>query len=199
MARAQSTTGRSRWPIALLTLMFMAAVAPRLLAQVLSVRTVADALHVQARGFSFIEGPVLTRLKEGRSVRIDFEMTVLAKPEGPVVKQAVQGFTLSFDLWEERFAVSRIGSPAKSISHLRPREAENWCLDNLTVPVSSLGLGRDTPFWVRLAYRVQDVAPEANEAPGERYTLRGLIDRLSRRREEADLAKSVDAGPFRLP
>jgi hypothetical protein len=148
---------------------------------------------------NFIEGPVLTRLREGRSVRIDFEMTVLSKPEGPALKQAVQGFTLSFDLWEERFAVSRIGSPPKSISHLRPRDAETWCLDNLTMPVSSLGLGRDTPFWIRLAYRVHDVTPGTNEAPGERYTLRGLIDRLSRRREEADLAKSVDAGPFRLP
>jgi hypothetical protein len=188
----------SSWQTTLLTLVLGSAVVPVLLAQTVTVRTVADALHVQARGFSFIEGPVLTRLKEGRSVRIDFEMTVLTKPDGPIVKQALQGFTLSFDLWEERFAVSRIGSPPKSISHLRPRDAENWCFDNLTIPVSSLGLGRDTPFWIRLAYRVQDVTPETDDAPGERYTLRGLIDRLSRRREEADLAKSVDAGPFRL-
>jgi hypothetical protein len=189
----------SRGHTTLLTLLLVGAAVPVLFAQTVMVRTVADALHVQARGFSFIEGPVLTRLKEGRSVRIDFEMGVLTKPEGPILKQAVQGFTLSFDLWEERFAVTRVGSPPKSISHLRPRDAENWCLENLTIPVSSLGLGRDTPFWIRLAYRVHDVAPDPNEAPGERYTLRGLIDRLSRRREEADLAKSVDAGPFRLP
>jgi hypothetical protein len=64
--------------------------------------------------------------------------------------------------------------------------------------ISSLGLGRDTPFWLRLVYRVQDLAPVA-EGPGERYTLQALIDRLSRRREEADLAKSVSGGPFRLP
>jgi hypothetical protein len=165
----------------------------------MTVRTVADALHVQARGFSFIEGPVLARLKEGRSVRIDFDMAVLTKPDGPVVKQAVQGFTLSFDLWEERFAVSRIGSPAKSISHLRPGDAETWCLDNLTLPVTSLGLSRDMPFWIRLAYRVQDVPMTSNEEPDERYTLRGLIDRLSRRREEDNLTKSINAGPFRLP
>lgn len=183
----------------LLPLVVIAVVAVPLAAQSVTVRTVANALHVQARGFSFIEGPVLTRLKEGRSVRIDFELTVLTKPDGPSTKQAAQGFTLSFDLWEERFAVSRIGSPPRSISHLRPRDAENWCLENLTVPVSSLGFGRDTPFWIRLAYRVHDIAPEVNQAPDERYTLRGLIDRLSRRREEADLAKSVDAGPFRLP
>ncbi|HEU4693386.1 MAG TPA: hypothetical protein VFS23_33715 [Vicinamibacterales bacterium] len=189
---------RPYWQATLLTLAFAAVVAPPLLAQTVTVRTVADVLHVQARGFSFIEGPVLTRLKEGRSVRIDFEMTVLAKPGGQVMKQLMQSFALSFDLWEERFAVSRMGVPPSSISHLRQRDAETWCLENLRMPVSALGIGRDTPFWIRLAYRVQDVVAAAEEQ-GERYTLRGLIDRLSRRSEEDNLARSIDAGPFRLP
>jgi hypothetical protein len=187
----------SLWQSGLLTLLLAMVLAPRVMAQTVTVRTVADVLHVQARGFSFIDGPVLTRLKEGRSVRIDFEMTVLAKPGGQVVKQLMQSFALSFDLWEERFAVSRMGAPPSSISHLRQRDAETWCLENLRMPVSSLGIGRDTPFWIRLAYRVQDVV--AAEEPGERYTLRGLIDRLSRRSEEDNLARSIDAGPFRLP
>ena len=189
----------SLWQAGVLTLVFVASPILRLSAQTLTVKAVADALQVQARGFGFIEGPAVTRLREGRSVRVDFELTVLAKPEGPIVKQAVQAYTLSYDLWEERFAVSLAGSPAKSISHLRARDAETWCLQNLTIPVSSLGLGRGTPFWVRLAYRIQDVAPSAEESPVERFTLRGLIDRLSRRREENDLARSVDAGPFQLP
>ena len=187
------------WQIGLLTLALATAITPRAVAQTVTVRTVADALHVQARNFSFIDGPVLARLKEGRSVRIDFEMAVLSKPEGPIVKQVMQAFTLSFDLWEERFAVSRIGASPRSISHLRSRDAETWCLENVTMPVSSLGLGRDTPFWIRLAYRVQDAANAGNAEPGERYTLQGLIDRLSRRREEDNLARSIDAGPFRLP
>ena len=189
----------SLWRRSLLTLVLATVLTPRVTAQTVTVRTVADALQVQARNFSFIDGPVLARLKEGRSVRIDFEMSVLAKPDGPILKQVMQGFTLSFDLWEERFAVSRIGAPSKSISHLRSRDAETWCLENVTMPVSSLGLGRDTPFWIRLAYRVQDAAAASNTEPAERYTLQGLIDRLSRRREEDNLARSIDAGPFRLP
>jgi hypothetical protein len=183
----------------LLALLCMVAVGPRVSAQTLTVSTASDALHVQARGLNIIEGPVLGRLKEGRSVRVDFELTVLMKPEGPIVRQAMQGFVLSFDLWEERFAISRMGSPPRSISHMRPRDAESWCLQNVTIPVSSLGFGRETPFWIRLAYRVQDVAPPPEESPGDRFTLRGLIDRLSRRQGEGDLAKSIDAGPFRLP
>jgi hypothetical protein len=188
----------SRRQTGLLALAFIVTASLRLSAQTLTVKTVADVLHVQARGFGFIEGPVLNRLKEGRSVRVDFEMTVLAKPEGPVVSQASQSFTLSFDLWEERFAVSRVGSPPRSISHLRARDAESWCLDNLTMPVTSLGQYGREPFWIRLTYHIQEPVPGADEAPGERFTLRGLIDRLSRRREENDLARSIDAGPFRL-
>jgi hypothetical protein len=189
----------SFWQVRLLTLVFLASTVLPLSAQTLTMNVVGDALRVQARGFGFIEGALLARLKEGRSVRLDFELSVLAKPEGPVVKQAVQAFTLSFDLWEERFAISSAGSPARSISHLRARDAEIWCLENVAMPVSSLGLGRGAPFWLRLAYRAQDPAPATQEAQGERYTLRALIDRLSRRSEEADLAKSIDAGPFSLP
>ena len=153
---------RSFWRRMLLTLGFSAfplAVA----AQTLTVSASGDALRVQARDFSFIAGPMLNRLKEGRSVRVDFELTVLSKPEGPIVKQFVQAFTVSFDLWEERFAVSRAGSPPRSISHLRIKDAENWCLENLTMSISSLGLGRDTPFWLRLVYRPQDLAPVAED------------------------------------
>jgi len=182
----------------LLTLVILSS-ARGVAAQTLTVNAAGDALRVQARNFAFIAGPLLNRLKEGRSVRLDFELTMLSKPEGPIVKQVVQAFTLSFDLWEERFAVSRPGSPPRSISHLRAMDAEAWCLENLTMSISSLGIGRNTPFWLRLVYRVQDLEPVTEEAPGERYTLRALIDRLSRRREEADLAKSVSAGPFRLP
>ena len=196
MSRAARRT--SIWNAALLALVFVAS-PPALAAQTLSVNAAGDVLHVKARDFAFIAGPLLNRLKEGRSVRLDFELTMLSKPEGPTVKQVVQAFTLSFDLWEERFAVSRTGSPPRSISHLRASDAENWCLENLTMSISSLGIGRDTPFWLRLVYRVQDLEPVPAETPGERYTLRALIDRLSRRREEGDLAKSVSGGPFRLP
>jgi hypothetical protein len=75
---------------------------------------------------------------------------------------------------------------------------ERWCIEQLAVPSSALGaLGRDAPFWIRLAYRV---ATGSQEAPDDdaAFTLVGLIDRLSRRRTTGDLERSVDAGPFHL-
>ena len=167
-------------------------------AQTLTVRAVSDALHVRTSGLGFIEGQVLNRLQDGRSVRVDFELIVLEKPNGAIIAQAQQSFNLSFDLWEQRFAVTRIGPMPRSISHLTARAAEDWCLDNVTVPLAALGrTARDTPFWVRVDYRIQDRA--STTAPEDStFTLQTLIDVLSRRREDQDRAKSVEAGPFRL-
>jgi hypothetical protein len=138
-------------------------------------------------------------LKDGRSVRFDFELSALARPEGPAVVQSRQSFNLSYDLWEERFTVTRIGTPSRSISHLTSTHAEAWCLEQLTLPVSAFGrLGRDSPFWIRLEYRVQDRDRAAEPDDGATFTLRRLIDRLSRRRKAGDLGDSVEAGPFRL-
>ena len=170
----------------------------RLGAQTLTVRTVSETLHVRSSGLGFIAGPVLDRLQDGRSIRVDFELTVLEKPRGAVVARGQQSFNLSFDLWEQRFAVTRVGSMPRSISHLTARAAEDWCLDNVTVPLTSMArLGRDTPFWVRVDYRVQERSPTQG-AEDSTFTLQTLIDVLSRRREDQDKAKSVEAGPFRI-
>ena len=182
-----------------MALAFLPWPAVRVSAQGLTVKTVGDAVHVEARGFGFIEGEALDRLKNGRSVRFDFELTVLAKPGGPAVTESRQSFGLSYDLWEERFAVTQIGTSSRSTSHLSLRLAEAWCLERLTLPVSAFGrLGRDAPFWVRLVYRVpdRDRTTVANDDTG--FTLRSLIDRLSRRRPADDVTHSVEAGPFRL-
>ena len=167
-------------------------------AQTLTVRAVSDALHVRASGLGFIAGSVLERLKDGRSVRVDFDLVVLDKPNGAIIARSQQGFNLSFDLWEQRFAVTRIGPMPRSISHLTARAAEDWCLDNVTVPLASLGrTARDTPFWVRVAYRIQDRASTVTPEDST-FTLQTLIDVLSRRREDENRGKSVEAGPFRL-
>ena len=169
-------------------------------AQSLTVRENGGSLRIQAKGFRFIEGRVLERLREGRTVRVDFELDVLEMPGGPIVTQHRQGFTLSFDLWEERFAVTRIGTPPRSISHLRPGAAEAWCLDNLAVPAAALArIGPRTPFWIRLAYRVQDSAPPPRDDTGtDGFTLATLIDLLSRRRGNDEPGRAMEAGPFRL-
>jgi hypothetical protein len=185
--------------VVLLALAVLAWPALRASAQGLTITSVGDVVRVQARGFTFIEGEALDRLKDGRSVRFDFLLRVLTKPAGSVLTESRQSFGLSYDLWEERFAVTHIGSPSRSTSHLTLSLAEAWCLDHLTLPISALGgLPRDAPFFIRLEYRAPDRDRPVHADDDTGFTLRSLIDRLSRRRPADDVAHSVEAGPFRL-
>jgi hypothetical protein len=155
-------------------------------------------LHVRGSGLRLIEGVVANHLKDGRSVRVDFEMAILDSAQGGTVTQTRQSFTLSYDLWEQRYAVTRTGTTPRSISHLMARDAEAWCLEHLTLPLTALGrFARDLPFWIRLEYRVQDQPPPAAPS-GPLSALGTLIDTLSRRGGDEALERSFEAGPFRI-
>jgi len=192
------------WRTSLVALALIASPGVHPSAQSLTISTSAGTLRAKAPGFRFIQGEPLSRLRDGRSVRFDFELAVLARPGTSTIAQARHSFILSYDLWEERFAVTRIGNPgtttipattSRSISHLTSIDAEAWCLDQLTIPVGALGrLGRDASFWIKLEYRV----PERATSSDEGYTLRSLIDALSRRRKADELGDAIEAGPFRL-
>lgn len=165
--------------------------------QAMTTSTADGVLRVKAPSFEIIEGAILDWLRDGRSVRLDFDLGVLAEPGGPVVAQSRQSFNVSFDLWEERFAVTHFTTPARSVSHLNRKASEAWCLERLTVPLGQLSrFGRSTPFWVRLSFRVPDSRQAG--ADDDPLTLQTLIDALSRKRRDGLPGKSVEAGPFRL-
>ena len=188
------------WRGGLIALVLMTSPLP-LMGQSMTVRAVGDALHVRVPGLAFIEGPVSERLQDGRSVRIDFDLTVLEKSPGPAIARAQHSFNLSFDLWEERFAVTRIGQTPRSMSHLTRRAAEDWCLDNVTVPVdcvwgASLATRR-SGCGLSIGCRIGPSSGRRRGAPT--FTLQTLIDVLSRQTRRPEQGKSMEAGPFRLP
>jgi hypothetical protein len=173
----------------------------RVSAQTLTVDRVSDALKIRAANLSFLKGDPLARLKDGRSVRVELAAMVLSAPGKSPSVTTRRIFALSYDLWEERFAVTAVDNAARSqsVSHLALAAAEAWCVEQLLIPVTALGsLGRDLPFWIRLEYRLlESEGPSDREASG--YTLQALIDALSRRRKADSSAHAVEAGPFRLP
>jgi hypothetical protein len=168
-------------------------------AQPLTIATVGDTLKIKAPGFSFLNGDVLARLKDGRSVRVELAAMVLAAPGKSPAATTRRIFALSYDLWEERFAVQTVDARSQAVSHLALAAAEALCVEQLTIPLKAFGdLGRELPFWIRLEYRVLD-----GDGSGDRtdsgYTLQALIDALSRRRKSESSPKPFEAGPFRLP
>jgi hypothetical protein len=168
-------------------------------AQSLTARAVGDMLHLRASGLGLIEARVADHLRDGRAVRVDFAVAVLEKAGGRSIAQASQSFNLSFDIWEQRYAVTNLGATPRSVSHLTARDAESWCVDNVTVPLSAMGrFGRDMPFWVRLEFRVPDPMPVANADDDSTFTLGRLINVLSRRRQDQGAERAIEGGPFRL-
>jgi len=167
-------------------------------AQAIAISRVADAVMVKAPGFTFIKGEPLGILKDGRLLRVDLELAVLPAEGADGVARDRQTFVLSYDLWEERFAATRVGQPSRTSEYMTSSGAETWCLDQLAVPVSALGALVDQPFWVRLGYRILDSDAATTEDGRPGYTLQSLIDALSRRRKAGEWTHSVEAGPFRL-
>jgi hypothetical protein len=181
-----------------LFVLLVCSMSARAAAQSLTVRAAGDMLQIRGTGLRLIEGVVANHLKDGRTVRVEFDMTILDKARGAAVTQNRQAFVLSFDLWEQRYAVTRASATPRSISHLTARDAESWCLENMALPLTALGrFARDLPFWVRVEYRVQDEPPPAAGAEAT-FTLRTLIDALSRRRPDESLERSFEVGPFRI-
>jgi hypothetical protein len=165
-------------------------------AQTLNVRPDAGGVRVSPATPQFLVGRQLDKLHNGASVSFQIQLSLLGASRTAVLARSLGRFAVSFDLWEERFSVTRLGALRKNASHLSAAEAEAWCLDNLILP--SAGLSPDSSFWVRL-----DVRPEeANESPplGEDLgvTLARLVELFSRPPQLGETHKRAEAGPFRL-
>ena len=184
--------------VAVALLVVLAWPAAPSMAQGVTVDAVGGALKIRAPGFSFLKGDPLARLKEGRSVRVELGGLVLPAPGKLPAAAARRVFALSYDLWEERFAVTTVEARAQSVSHLALAAAEAWCVEQLTIPLSALGALGDQPFWIRLEYRILD-GDAASDQPDSGYTLQALIDALSRRRKTEASPHALEAGPFRTP
>jgi hypothetical protein len=167
-------------------------------AQTITTEQTKDAVAVHAPGIGFIKGEPLALLKDGHTVRVDLDLAILPGPGGTPAAHGRQTFVLSYDLWEERFAVAMTGPPPKSIAYLTAAAAEAWCVEQVTVPFTAIGrLGRDAPFWVRLEYRV--IAGEKQPPSDDSgLTLRSLIETFSRRKQPNVWTHAIEAGPFRL-
>ena len=167
-------------------------------AQSATMTRVNGTLHVRAPEFRFLQGRVLTQLRDGRPARLDLRLELLGRANGPVLAQAEQAFNVSFDLWEERFAVTRLGQPARSVSHLTSTAAEAWCLENITIAVSAIPADRRGSVWMRLHLQPRDEAPARRSDEDSGLSIRVLIDALGRRDDREMRPLVLEAGPFNV-
>jgi len=164
--------------------------------QSLSARIDRDQLRVLAPRLHFLVGEPLTRLRNGATVNYEFQLVLRTDRNSRPLARAQQRFAVSYDLWEEKFAVTRLETAPRSVSHLSAAAAEAWRVDNVSVPVAALA--PEQPFWLRLDFRTEDPNDSINQPENTGMTLSALIDLFSRRSRSEQLRGSDEAGPLRL-
>jgi hypothetical protein len=147
-------------------------------AQDVSVRISGDQLQISARDFHFLAGKPLERMRNGSAVPFDIQVSLLTDNRQTVLRRSFERFVISYDLWEEKYSVTRMRSERSSASHLSAAAAEAWCVERFSLETA--GLPNDKPIWVRLDVRAQE-AREALplEADGG-LSLATLIELFSR-------------------
>ncbi len=173
------------------------AAAPLVLAvsaQPLQVRLDGDFVRVSAPQLRFITGKTLDRLHDGGSVAFLGQLSLSLDGNATVQSRAVARFALSYDIWEEKFSVTRIQQTRRTVSHLSLDAAQNWIVDNLTL--SSGAVPQDRPFWLRFEIRAEDPRDALDFIGGSGISLTRLVEIFSRPASSAQPRWSLDVGPL---
>jgi hypothetical protein len=151
---------------------------------------------VSAPKLHFLTGKPLERLRNGNAVAFDFHLAVLAEGKQSILRRNFDRFVISYDIWEERFSISRMRTVRSAASRLTAGDAEAWCLDNIAV--SSSGLPRDKPVWIRLEIRAQENRDPKPLTDEEGIGLLSLIEIFSRPVKQEPNQWRLEAGPITL-
>jgi hypothetical protein len=162
-------------------------------AQTLAVKLDGEQLRVAAPQLHFLGSEVLQRLHNGIAVSYLFKVGIASNRNSKPSREILYRFVVSYDIFEEKFAVSRIEPNPRSITHLTESAAESWCLDSIVLPVA--GLPADQSFWVTMEY--QTVEPKPATDPSESL-IGQLIDVFSRKAQREESRGTLMGGPYSL-
>jgi hypothetical protein len=148
-----------------------------------------DNLHfVLAPTLHFLSGKPLERLKDGASVAYVAQVTIFHDDHVTLLKRRQGRFVVSFALWEEKFSVTQLGTvatPARSADGLSAAAAEAWCLDSMAV--NTVGIGPNTPFWLRFELRTADQKEMANMTEQPVVSLSRIVEFFSQKPKAGEL------------
>jgi hypothetical protein len=166
----------------------------------LVVRLDGDYLRISLPHVDFLKGKPLDRLKDGASVAFIGHVTITTSPNSLTsVATEMARFAFSYDIWEERFSVTKMGeSPGsrRTASHLSAQNAENWCLDNLSIDRSWVPV--DKPFYVQLDLFAEESRDQSGIIGDPGINLTRLIEMLGRAPRGPRERWLLTSGPLRL-
>ena len=185
----------TRWPRGFALgaiLIFCCGFALALVAQELLLHRTENEIRIAAPRTHFLTGAALQRIKDGNTVHFDFQVTLASGERQNVVQRIAERFTVSYDLWEERFSITKVRA-RKSAAHLSASEAELWCWSNLSVPAPASI--RDKPLFVRLDIRAEDPMNKSPLFSDPGMNLAALIEIFSRPAGRNQASWTLETGP----
>ncbi|HLH42346.1 MAG TPA: hypothetical protein VKV74_05125 [Bryobacteraceae bacterium] len=129
----------------------------------MAVAMVAEELILRAHGsrlefapqVPFLSAPtLLARLHNAEEVPFDMKATVFTGSRDHEFAHNEERFVVSYDIWEETFAATRMKDPQKQVKHMKANALEAWCISQMSLDLA--GLGSSEPFWARLEIRAEN-------------------------------------------
>lgn len=155
-----------------------------------------DHVRVSAPQLHFLSGKALARLHDGSAVDFTVTLTAAAAHDKRPAITVQDRFTVSFDLWEEKYSVVQQRQDGRSASRLTAVLTEAWILDGLPLPVQALPDRQ--PFIIRLECSMDPGDAGNGRINGPGLTLAGLIDVFSRKENDKPLRWEASTGLLRL-
>ncbi|MFN0100611.1 MAG: hypothetical protein ACKV2U_00835 [Bryobacteraceae bacterium] len=161
----------------------------------MAIRNDDGVLRVAAPNLHFLTGKTLRRLQDGAGLVFSLQLSVSSDQFRTVSRRQVERFVVSFDLWEEKFAVVRLGVAKRQASHLSREAAERWMFDHSSMPLH--GLTPDVAHWVRADLRADDPRDAGGFLLDPTVTLTRLVEWFGRAQRGETERWSLEHGPFR--
>jgi hypothetical protein len=161
----------------------------------LAIRKDDGVLRVAAPNLHFLEGRTLRRLQDGAGLVFSLQLSLSADQFRTVSRRQVERFVVSFDLWEEKFAVVRLGVAKQQASHLTRAAAERWMFDHSGMPL--YGLTENAAHWVRAELRADDPRDAGGFLLDPTVTLTRLVEWFGRAPRGETERWTLEQGPFR--
>jgi hypothetical protein len=159
------------------------------------IRLEGDQLRVAASGLHILGSETLQRLHNGIAMNLVFSLGIGPGRNSKPATAETFSFVVSYDIFEEKFAVSRISPNPRSVTHLSESAVQTWCLDSIALPL--LNMGQDQPFWVTFEYHIEEPRPVDSESSSGSL-IGQLVDIFSRKSQKQESSASFVLGPFRI-
>jgi hypothetical protein len=184
-----------------IALAFLGGVATAMFAEELILRAQGNRLDFSVPRVHYLTGRPLARLRNAEPVAFDFQVNLAAMNKTNVVKQNTARFVISYDLWEERFAVTKTAPSRKAAKHLTATEAEVWCVQEMSV-LDLSGVAANQPLWASLDIRAEEETESRlfsrRDISDAGISLNGLIEIFSKPSRATQAHWTLEAGPVTL-